>query len=459
MYESIIVSSSKSVEVFIDPFLPQMIEDAAQFIKFDPNYESISDTEDSTVAGKPDEEMLDVTQVSSDQDFEADDDDGMIEEEDNSFIGDYSDDDDLSWRIRSHACRVFSALLQSRPDQLPLLVNHCLQTFISKISERVSNVRLDVYDIWIRLLRHINAKKCFSLEHRLQSPIMKRKRSQDGIVDDRENSPPTEADIQLVLVANQGKILSRILRGIQELDPQSLPTVLAVLTELVQVSESPHPNELSILIQSMCRISQKYGSTDSMTSLALVNLLKEILSCVSPNSMTDQYTKVQRLLKDVFQHRVPKASHAALLTVSYLIQSLRRLTTSKAFDLTETQNAIIEHVMLPQMSYETRSAGLKALVEILNYCGEDLANQSISETLRVCSDLMESDITLLSALQAIPSLPATSSTVIQTWSESQTLKISAYLNRSDENISAAAFGALQYVIDRSSLIERCSLLC
>lgn len=66
----------------------------------------------------------------------------------------YSDDDDMSWKVRRAAAKCMAALISSRPDLLPDF--HCTlaPALIRRFKEREENVKADIFGAYIMLLRH-----------------------------------------------------------------------------------------------------------------------------------------------------------------------------------------------------------------------------------------------------------------------------------------------------------------
>lgn len=71
----------------------------------------------------------------------------------------YSDDDDMSWKVRRAAAKCMAALISSRPDLLPDF--HCTLApeLIRRFKEREENVKADIFGAYIVLLRHTRPPK------------------------------------------------------------------------------------------------------------------------------------------------------------------------------------------------------------------------------------------------------------------------------------------------------------
>ncbi|QRW05866.1 cullin-associated NEDD8-dissociated protein 1 [Ceratobasidium sp. AG-Ba] len=113
----------------ITPFLPDLITAGTTYIKYDPNYAADDDE---------DEEMAD-----ADEDDEDDEDAG----------GEYSDDEDTSYKIRRSATKLLSAVISTRPDMLGELYGNVAPVLVSRFGDREPTVRHEVWSAFTVLVR------------------------------------------------------------------------------------------------------------------------------------------------------------------------------------------------------------------------------------------------------------------------------------------------------------------
>lgn len=71
----------------------------------------------------------------------------------------YSDDDDMSWKVRRAAAKCIAALISSRPDLLPDFHRTLAPVLIRRFKEREENVKADVFTAYIVLLRQTRPPK------------------------------------------------------------------------------------------------------------------------------------------------------------------------------------------------------------------------------------------------------------------------------------------------------------
>ena len=66
--------------------------------------------------------------------------------------GDYSDDDDVSWKVRRAAVAVLRSLIVTRSDLVLYYYQHVAPVLVARMREREESVRLDVLDTFVALL-------------------------------------------------------------------------------------------------------------------------------------------------------------------------------------------------------------------------------------------------------------------------------------------------------------------
>ncbi|GMH39342.1 hypothetical protein BSKO_07240 [Bryopsis sp. KO-2023] len=125
--ESFVSRCPAQVKVFIE----KIMETALVYLKHDPNFAAdLDDIED--------DEM----------DYE--------EEEDDDFSDEYTDDDDESWKVRRAAAHCLSAIFINNPDQISVLYPKAAPDLLKRFAEREENVRVDVFNAYVDLLRQVS---------------------------------------------------------------------------------------------------------------------------------------------------------------------------------------------------------------------------------------------------------------------------------------------------------------
>ncbi|ORX60348.1 TIP120-domain-containing protein [Hesseltinella vesiculosa] len=113
---------------------------------------------------------LGLTYLSYDNNMgDMDDDDEDMEnqdEDDDEYddIVDFSDDDDMSWKVRRSASKLLSSIIETHADLLAQMYEHVAPALIRRFSEREESVRVDVLRTFIALLAQTSVYRGGELE-------------------------------------------------------------------------------------------------------------------------------------------------------------------------------------------------------------------------------------------------------------------------------------------------------
>lgn len=112
----------------IKPHIEPIITLCVKYIKYDPNYNyEADDSEMSTSMDTEEEEDVDSEE--------------------------YSDDDDMSWKVRRAAAKCLEAVISTRPDMLEEFYMNLSPVLFSRFKEREENVKSDIFHAYIALLK------------------------------------------------------------------------------------------------------------------------------------------------------------------------------------------------------------------------------------------------------------------------------------------------------------------
>ncbi|XP_014662099.1 PREDICTED: cullin-associated NEDD8-dissociated protein 1-like [Priapulus caudatus] len=118
----------------ISTHIPTIITLCLEYLCYDPNYNYDDDDDD--------EDSMDT---------EADEEQGESDDE-------YSDDDDMSWKVRRASAKCLEAIVATRHEILPELYKTVSPALISRFKEREENVKADLFHAYIMLLKQTRPK-------------------------------------------------------------------------------------------------------------------------------------------------------------------------------------------------------------------------------------------------------------------------------------------------------------
>ncbi|CAH1639629.1 unnamed protein product [Spodoptera littoralis] len=120
----------------VQPHIPTIIDLCLKMITYDPNYNYEDEEEDG---GGEDEEM-------EDESFAPD-------AEPESDSEEYSDDDDMSWKVRRAAAKCLESVIATRHELLGEMYQTVSPALIARFKEREENVKCDILSAYTALLR------------------------------------------------------------------------------------------------------------------------------------------------------------------------------------------------------------------------------------------------------------------------------------------------------------------
>lgn len=112
----------------IKPHIPSIVDLCLKYITYDPNYNYEADD------GEPGFQM-------------------ETEEEDDEGSDEYSDDDDMSWKVRRSAAKCLEAVISTRHELLEEFYRTLSPALIARFKEREENVKSDIFHAYIALLK------------------------------------------------------------------------------------------------------------------------------------------------------------------------------------------------------------------------------------------------------------------------------------------------------------------
>ncbi len=121
------------------PHIPVIVDVCLNYLCYDPNYNYDDNDGDGDCGMDTD-------------DCEDDD-----EEEEEDSGEEYSDDDDMSWKVRRSAAKCLEAVIATRHTMLPEFYEKVSPYLVSRFKEREENVKVDIFQAYIALLKQTKA--------------------------------------------------------------------------------------------------------------------------------------------------------------------------------------------------------------------------------------------------------------------------------------------------------------
>ncbi|XP_008319433.1 cullin-associated NEDD8-dissociated protein 1-like [Cynoglossus semilaevis] len=266
----------------MSPHISTVTELCLRFMTFDPNYND-EDEEDNS-----DEEGEDGLQEDSEE---------------------YSDDDDMSWKVRRSSIKCLEALVETRPDLLLSFYSCVFPVLLARFKEREESVRADIFSVFSTLLRQTRYHSRGATTTEPTARVC-----EEGT----EMEEPVLAELkkQVPLIV---KVLHRQLKDKNARFRQGCFCLLTELTHTVPGALEPH---IPVLVPGII-----FSLTDRCTSSTIrmdaLSFLHMLLLSVPPHAfqphLQEMLTPVVTCVEDTFY----KISSEALLVLQQLIRVIR----------------------------------------------------------------------------------------------------------------------------------------
>ncbi|XP_029683341.1 cullin-associated NEDD8-dissociated protein 1-like isoform X2 [Takifugu rubripes] len=333
----------------MSPHIGTVTELCLKFMTFDPNYNYDDEDEE-------DEEDMEV--------------ENALEESEEE----YSDDDDLSWKVRRAAIKCLEALIGSRRDLLRPFYSSVCPALLARFKEREENVRTDVLAAFSALLRQTRAV---------------------GL----EGEEPAVAMLKRQVTT----IVKMVHRQLREKSLKTRQGGFGLLTELVQTVPGGLEEQVPALIPGIV-----FSLTDRSSSTIRIDALSffHVLLLSHPPQVFQPHLKV--LLPPVVACVADgffKLSSEALLVSQQLVPVLRpRAPAGGGFDPTpfvqQMFSVTLKRLKATDIDQEVKERAISCMGHLLWHLG-DLLLEELPGVLEIFLDRLRNEITRLAAVRTV----------------------------------------------------------
>lgn len=407
-------------------FVPNLIRLGLLNLKHDPNYVQ-SDTEEDEMPDSQDSDVED------DEDFEGEE---------------YSDDDDVSWKVRRAAAKLLSAVIVSYPSTLPEVYRDVAPTLISRFNEREESVRVEILATFRDLVK-VTGLQGEEIMLSKDVPVGVGKRRRESSQSGERPPPPKALGTQLQgLVLRMSKVLTKQLSG------PGVPTRLAGLAlarEVVQVlggglgdvlPSYVRPIELAADAHGQSKLSTVAGGGAANESNLKIETLKFIKAIFKTHSAdvigTRSALDLAKVVNDaVANEKFYKVVSEALETIVPVVAVLGALEDRNS--LATVAQTIKDKVVAPDIDQEVREKSIIALGMVLKTVGPEAGLDLLFDRLKIES-------VRLVTVKVIADVVEHSKVAGGPWVDAVVSELSAYLRRTNREIKAASLKALFAIV-------------
>ncbi|OMO95503.1 Armadillo-like helical [Corchorus capsularis] len=346
------------------------------------------------------------------------DDENQEEEEDDESANEYTDDEDASWKVRRAAAKCLAALIVSRPEMQCKLYEEACPKLIDRFKEREENVKMDVFNTFIELLRQTgNVTK-----------------GQTDLNELRQEVP---------------KIVKSINRQLREKSIKTKVGAFSVLKELVVVLPDCLANHIGTLIPGIEKALNDKSSTSNLKIEALI-FTRLVLASHSPSVFHPYVKALSSPVLSVVGERYYKVTAEALRVCGELVRVVRPNLEGSGFDFTPyvhpLYNAIMSRLTNQDQDQEVKECAISCMGLVISTFGDNLGAE-LPACLPVLVDRMGNEITRLTAVKAFAVIAASPLRIdLSCVLEHVIAELTGFLRKANRALRQATLGTLNSLI-------------
>ncbi|XP_035214585.1 cullin-associated NEDD8-dissociated protein 1-like [Stegodyphus dumicola] len=343
----------------ISPHVSTIVKICLKYLCYDPNY------------NYDDDDVTDSMEMER-----CDDEDGESEDE-------YSDDDDMSWKVRRASAKCLEAVISTRHEMLLEFYKVISPVLISRFKEREENVKVDIFHAYTALLRQTRPSVTAGV---LDADSM-----------DHEEGPVS------LLKQQTSNIIRALHRQLKEKSIKTRQGCFFVLTELVTVLPGALSEHMPALIPG---IQFSLGDKNSSSNMKIDTLT--FLNCLLTHHPPEVFHPHIEALVPSIVHAVGdvfyKITSEALLVLQQLVKVIRPLDQPSVFDFAPFVPHLYECTLVrlraADIDQEVKERAIACMGQIICNLGDHLTAE-LQVCLPIFLDRLRNEITRLTTVKAL----------------------------------------------------------
>ncbi|KAB5574504.1 hypothetical protein DKX38_001698 [Salix brachista] len=387
----------------------------------------------------------------------------------------YTDDEDVSWKVRRAAAKCLAALIVSRPEVLAKLYVEACPKLIDRFKEREENVKMDVFNTFIELLRqtgNVTKGQIDMNESRRVSVLLCMENlsyiktihlnfscaKQVGQVlklgfAGLHDGYALELDDKIVprCLLNQEvpKIVKSINRQLREKSIKTKVGAFSVLRELVVVLPDCLAEHIGSLIPGIEKALNDKSSTSNLKIEALT-FTRLVLASHSPPVFHPYIKALSSPVLSAVGERYYKVTAEALRVCGELVRVVRPNIQGYGFDfkpyVRPLYNAIMSRLTNQDQDQEVKECAISCMGLVISTFGDNLKTE-LPVCLPVLVDRMGNEITRLTAVKAFAVIATSPLRIdLPCVLENVIAELTAFLRKANRALRQATLGTLNSLI-------------
>ncbi|KJE95984.1 Cullin-associated and neddylation-dissociated 1 [Capsaspora owczarzaki ATCC 30864] len=401
-----------------------------KFIEYDPNY-NYDDDEDSM-------------DTRGDDDDEGGSDDGGDDDDDA-----FSDDEDMSWKVRRSAAKCLAAIVSTRPDLLDDFYATVTPALIARFKEREATVQIELFQVYLAVLR--NTRIAVSASTSAGASFGGAAPMHTG--DDSAADTPIAATFRRE-VPSLVRALQKQLKG---KDIRARQGCMSILKEAASAILSAFSSTLPQLVPGIKLALTDKASTSNL-KIETLQLLALIFSTHQPEYVQPVVSTLAPLLVTGIQDSFYKIVAESLAAATQLLRVLRASSAStsssgastSASDISALAASLFQVVFARLSSsvadQEVKERSITCIGHLIASFGDVLA-QDTARALPVLAERLRNESTRLAAVRSFGRIAESSLTLPLNAVLSDVVReIAGFLRKNNRSLRVASLETLSAIV-------------
>ncbi|KAJ3191342.1 Cullin-associated NEDD8-dissociated protein 1, partial [Irineochytrium annulatum] len=422
----------------ITPHLQTITSLALDYVKYDPNYDDGDDEDGMDVDGEDEEH----------NEMDADGEEAEEDEDD-----DYSDEDDMSWKVRRASAKLLASIIGTRTELLTGLFADVAPVLIRRFKEREESVRIEIISTFITLIRQVGAATRGQTKGKWK------------------RAGANKADPRSLLEQQVPKLSKSLAKQLSGKSVQTRQMGFVLLRELVVVLDGGLDARVALFIPAIesSLASSKAGDAKAVNNTNLKIDVLQFLRCLFETHQASVFEKhLTRLVPPVIaaaNDKFYKITSEALLVVVGLIKIIRpvphtelEITPPPASaavkkSITLVYTTTLDRLKTSDVDLEVKERSIMALGTLVSETGDLLSAGDLQGTvIPVLVERLRNELTRLCTLRVLKSIME--SPIFSTFAGKEFLppsiapEIATYLRKAQRQLRVASLTCLDALIKR-----------
>jgi cullin-associated NEDD8-dissociated protein 1 len=309
----------------------------------------------------------------------------------------YSDDDDMSWKVRRASAKCLEAIISTRHDMLLEMYRTVAPQLIARYKEREENVKVDIFLAHIALLKQ--TKNVVNSEHAGFRKIG----ALNSIIKEAKGNGEENA---ISLLLNQVPVMIRSLyRLLKERSVKTRQGCFSLLGELISVAPGCLHDHIGSLMPGILFSILDASSSSNMKVDTLV-FVGQLLRTHSPEvfypSLDVLFPAVIAAVRESFY----KITSEGLVVIHQLIRVIRPIVTEDfrfKQHVTPIYECISRNLIFPDLDQEVKEKAITSMGQFISTFA-DVLDAELRQTLPILVDKLKNEITRLTSIKALTTI-------------------------------------------------------